>query len=101
MRSLVRFPVLSWGFFVEGDDSHGDHGLGSLVELKFKARSGTSYSCITTDLTGTTLLRLMSVPASEVGYTSATTGRGNHEVHKGHVVVLGRVGGTYEHLNVI
>jgi hypothetical protein len=23
-----------------------------------------------------------------VGYTSATTGRGNHEVHKGHVVAL-------------
>jgi hypothetical protein len=33
----------------------------------------------------------MGVPASEVGYTSATTGRGDHEVHKGHVVVLGKV----------
>jgi hypothetical protein len=32
----------------------------------------------------------MGVPASEVGYTSATTGRGNHEVHKGHVVALGK-----------
>jgi hypothetical protein len=30
----------------------------------------------------------MGVPASEVGYTSATTGRGDHEVHKGHVVAL-------------
>jgi hypothetical protein len=30
----------------------------------------------------------MGVPTSEVGYTSATTGRGNHEVHKGHVVAL-------------
>jgi hypothetical protein len=30
----------------------------------------------------------MGVPASEVGYTSATTGRGDHEVHKGHVVVV-------------
>jgi hypothetical protein len=28
----------------------------------------------------------MGVPASEVGYTSATTGRGDHEIHKGHVV---------------
>jgi hypothetical protein len=28
----------------------------------------------------------MGVPTLEVGYTSATTGRGNHEVHKGHVV---------------
>jgi hypothetical protein len=25
----------------------------------------------------------MGVPISEVGYTSATTGRGEHEVHKG------------------
>jgi hypothetical protein len=30
----------------------------------------------------------MGVPTSEVGYTSATTGRGEHEVHKGHVVAL-------------
>jgi hypothetical protein len=30
----------------------------------------------------------MGVPASEVGYTSATIGRGDHEVHKGHVVAL-------------
>jgi hypothetical protein len=30
----------------------------------------------------------MGVPTSEVGYTSATTGRGDHEVHKGHVVEL-------------
>jgi hypothetical protein len=32
----------------------------------------------------------MGVPTSEVGYTSATTGRGDHEVHKGHVVALER-----------
>jgi hypothetical protein len=30
----------------------------------------------------------MGVPTSEVGYTSATTGRGDREVHKGHVVAL-------------
>jgi hypothetical protein len=28
----------------------------------------------------------MGVPFSEVDYTSATTGRGDHEVHKGYVV---------------
>jgi hypothetical protein len=32
----------------------------------------------------------MVVPTSEVGYTSATTGRGDHEVHKGHVVALAK-----------
>jgi hypothetical protein len=31
----------------------------------------------------------MDVPTLEVRYTSATTGRGDHEVHKGHVVALG------------
>jgi hypothetical protein len=30
----------------------------------------------------------MGVPTSEVGYTSATTGRGDHEIHNGHVAVL-------------
>jgi hypothetical protein len=30
----------------------------------------------------------MGVPNPEVAYTSATTGRGDHEVHKGHVVAL-------------
>jgi hypothetical protein len=88
MRSRVRFPVLPWGFFLKGEDSHGDHGLGILVELRFKAPPGTSYSYITIHLIGTTYLRLRGVPISEVGYTSATTGRGDHEVHKGHVVTL-------------
>jgi hypothetical protein len=32
----------------------------------------------------------MGVPTSEVGYTSATAGRGDHEVHKGHVVALAK-----------
>jgi hypothetical protein len=31
----------------------------------------------------------MGVPTSEVGYTSATTRRGDHKVHKGHVLALG------------
>jgi hypothetical protein len=30
----------------------------------------------------------MGVPTSEVGYPSATTGRGDHEARKGHVVAL-------------
>jgi hypothetical protein len=34
----------------------------------------------------------MGVPTSEVGYTSVTTGRGDHEIHKGHVVALGEEG---------
>jgi hypothetical protein len=30
----------------------------------------------------------MDVPTSEVVYTSATTGRGDHKVHEGHVVAF-------------
>jgi hypothetical protein len=85
MRSRVRFPVVPWGFFLEGEDFHGDHGLGSLVELMFKAPPGASYSYITIHLIGTPQLRLMGVPTSEVGYIWATTGRGDHKVHKRHV----------------
>jgi hypothetical protein len=33
----------------------------------------------------------MGFPAPEVGYTSATTGKGDHEVHKGHVVALKKI----------
>jgi hypothetical protein len=54
MMSWVRFPVLPWGFFLEREDSHGDHDLGSLVEVRFKAPPGTSYSYITIHLIGTT-----------------------------------------------
>jgi hypothetical protein len=31
----------------------------------------------------------MGVPTSEVGYTTATTGREDHEVREGHVEALG------------
>jgi hypothetical protein len=41
-------------FFLEGEDPLGDHGLGSLVEFKFKVPPGTSYSYITIHLIGTT-----------------------------------------------
>jgi hypothetical protein len=54
MRSRVRFPLLQWGFFLEGEYPLGDHGLGSLVEFRFKALPGTSYSYITIHLIGTT-----------------------------------------------
>jgi hypothetical protein len=46
--SWVRFPVLPWEFFLEGEDSHGGHGLGSSVERRFKSHPGNSYPYITT-----------------------------------------------------
>jgi hypothetical protein len=51
---IYKFPVMPWGFFLEGVDSHGDHSLGSLVEVMFKASPGTSYSYITIHIIGTT-----------------------------------------------
>jgi hypothetical protein len=46
--SAMRF------FSLEGEGPHGDHGLGSSVEFRFKAPPGTSYSYITIHLIGTT-----------------------------------------------
>jgi hypothetical protein len=89
MRSQVLFLVLPWGFFLEGEDSLGAHGLGSLVELKFKAPPGTSYSYITIHLIGTSNCASWASQPPEVGYTLATTGRGDREVHKGHVMAFG------------
>jgi hypothetical protein len=54
MRSRVRISVLPWGFFLEGEDPLGDRCLGNLVEFRFKAPPGTSYSYITIHIMGTT-----------------------------------------------
>ena len=35
------------GIFVEGEETHSDHGLGSLVEFRFKAPPGITSSSIT------------------------------------------------------
>ena len=42
---LVNFRI---EIFLEGEDSRGDHGLGRLVEFRFKAPPGTTSSSITT-----------------------------------------------------
>jgi len=55
MRSRVRFLVLPWEFSLKGGgDSRGDHGLGRLVEFRFKGPPGTTSSYITTHISGTT-----------------------------------------------
>ena len=41
-------PGSTVGIFLEGEDSHGDHGLGRLVVFWFKAPPGTTSSSITT-----------------------------------------------------
>jgi hypothetical protein len=40
--------------FLEGEDSRSDHGLGRLLEFRFKGPPGTPSSYITTHIIGTT-----------------------------------------------
>ena len=47
-------PGSAVGIFPEGEDSCGDHGLGRLVEFRFKGPPGTTSSYITTHIIGTT-----------------------------------------------
>ena len=41
-------PGSTVGIFLEGEDTRGDHGLGRLVDFRFKAPPGTTSSSITT-----------------------------------------------------
>ena len=47
-------PRSTVGIFSEGEDSRDDHGLGRLVEYRFKGPPGTTSSYITTHIIGTT-----------------------------------------------
>jgi len=56
-RGLVvpgSIPGSTLGIFPEGEDSRGDHGLGRLVEFRFKGPPGTTSSYINTHIIGTT-----------------------------------------------
>jgi hypothetical protein len=74
-----KIPGSNVDFFLEGEDSHSEHGMGSLVELRLRPSWYFIFMYH---------LRLIGVPTSGVGYTLATTGRGDHEVHKGHAMAL-------------
>jgi len=50
---LGSIPGSTVGIFPEGEDSCGDHGLGRLVEFRFKGPPGTTSSYITTHIIGT------------------------------------------------
>ena len=43
-------PGSTVGIFLQGEDSRGDHGLGRLVEFRFKAPPGTTSPSITTHI---------------------------------------------------
>jgi len=46
-------PDSTVGIFPEGENSRGDHGLGRLVEFRFKGLPGTTPFSITTHIIGT------------------------------------------------
>ena len=46
-------PGSTVGIFYEGEDSRFDHGLGRLLEFRFKGPPGTTSSYITTHIIGT------------------------------------------------
>jgi len=50
----ASIPGSAVGIFPEGEDSRGDHGLGRLVEFRFKGHPGTTSTYITTHIIGTT-----------------------------------------------
>jgi hypothetical protein len=82
MRSRDRFPALPWGFFLEGEDSHADHGLGSSVELRLRPLLVLHIHISPSTSSG----QRNCASWVEVGYNAVTTGREDQEVHKGHVV---------------
>jgi hypothetical protein len=88
MRSRVRFPVSPWEFSFAGEDPRSDHGLGSLYNLGLRPLLSLHTHTYHHSHHRGIVTAPHGRPTSEVGYTSATTGRGDHEVHKGHVVAL-------------
>jgi len=83
------------GIFLEGEASLGDHGLGRLVEFRFKAPRGTTSSSITTHtLSGQRkCASWASQPQKSVALLPCPGGRTTKST-KGHVVALG-LGGYF------
>jgi len=78
------------GIFLQGEDSHGDHGLGRLVEFTFKAPPGTTSSSITTHTPSgkRNCASWASQPQKSVALLPCPGGR-NTKSTKGHVLALG------------
>ena len=79
------------GISLQGEDSRGDHGLGRLVEFRFKAPPGTISSSITThtSLGQRNCASWASQPPKSVTLLPCPGGRTTKST-KGHVVALGR-----------
>ena len=70
-------PGATVRIFLEGEDSRGDHGLGRLVEFRFKAPPGTTSPSITTHAPSGQLNRASwaSQPQKSVTLLSRPSGR--------------------------
>ena len=75
------------GIFLEGEDYHGEHGLGRLAEFRFKASPGTTSSSITTHTPSgqRNCASWASQPQKSVTLLPCPGGR-NTKSTKGHVV---------------
>ena len=82
-------PGSTVGIFLEGEDSRGDHGLGRLVEFRFKAPPGTTSSSITTHTPSgqRNCASWASQPQQSVTLLPCPGGRTTKST-KGHVVAL-------------
>jgi len=61
------------GIFLEGEDSHGDHGLGRLVEFRLKVPPGTTSSSITTHTSSGQPQKSVTLLPSPGGETTKST----------------------------
>jgi hypothetical protein len=86
MRFRVRFSVLPWGFFLEGEVPLGDHRLGSLVELSLRPLLVLHISPSTSS--GQSNCASWASQTQKSVILQPQPGGGDHEVHKGHVVAM-------------
>ena len=82
-------PGSTVGTFLEGEDSHGDHGLGRLVDFRFKTPPGTTSSSIITHTSSgqRNCAAWASQPQKSVTLLPCPGGR-TTKSRKGHVVAL-------------
>ena len=83
-------PGSTLGIFLEGEDSRGGHGLGRLVEFRFKAPPGTTSPSITTHTRSgqRNCSSWASQPQKSATLLPCPGGRTTKST-KGHVVALG------------
>ena len=94
-------PGSTVGIFLEGEDSHSDHGLSRLVEFRFKAPPGITSSSITTHTSSgqRNCASWASEPQKSVTLLPCPGGRTTKST-KGHVMALEEKKIVYDYLHI-